>query len=67
MLSGGASDGAQGIRAIKARFGTTFAQNERSAKYGGMPHSAIATGAVDFVLTPTGIAEELTGWGRTRI
>ncbi len=59
ILSGSASDGAQGIRAIKTRCGTTFAQDERSAKYGGMPHSAVGTGAVDFVLPPSRIAEEL--------
>jgi two-component system, chemotaxis family, CheB/CheR fusion protein len=59
VLSGSASDGAQGIRAIKAKCGITFAQDERTAKYGGMPHSAAATGAVDFVLPPARIAEEL--------
>jgi two-component system, chemotaxis family, CheB/CheR fusion protein len=59
ILSGSASDGAQGIRFIKASGGITFAQDERSAKYGGMPHSAIATGAVDFVLPAGRIAEEL--------
>src|SRR5579863_4203073 len=59
VLSGAASDGALGIRVLKQHFGTTFAQNEESAKYGGMPHSAVATGAVDFVLPPAGIAEEL--------
>ncbi len=59
ILSGSASDGAQGIRFIKASGGVTFAQDERSAKYGGMPHSAIATGAVDFVLPAGRIAEEL--------
>lgn len=60
VLSGGASDGAEGIRAIKRRGGITFSQDEQSAKSGGMPHSAIATGAVDFVLPPARIAEELT-------
>ncbi len=60
VLSGSASDGAHGIRAIKSRYGTTFCQDERSAKYGGMPNSAIATGAVDFVLPPEKIAEELS-------
>jgi two-component system CheB/CheR fusion protein len=59
VLSGAASDGALGIRILKQHFGTTFSQNEESAKYGGMPHSAIATGAVDFVLPPAEIAEEL--------
>ncbi len=59
VLSGTASDGTQGVRAIKSRDGITFCQDERSAKYGGMPHSAAATGAVDFVLPPAKIAEEL--------
>src|ERR1041385_6453162 len=47
ILSGSASDGALGIAAIKAAGGVTFAQDEESAKYPGMPQSAIATGAVD--------------------
>jgi two-component system CheB/CheR fusion protein len=59
VLSGAASDGAQGIKVIKKHLGTTFSQDEQSAKYGGMPHSAIATGEVDFVLPPAGIAQEL--------
>jgi two-component system CheB/CheR fusion protein len=59
VLSGVASDGAQGIRLIKQHLGTTFSQDEESARYGGMPHSAIATGLVDFVLSPGKIAEEL--------
>jgi two-component system CheB/CheR fusion protein len=53
-----------GLRAIKAEGGVTFAQDEKSAKYGGMPHSAIAAGIVDFVLPPEGIARELAHLGR---
>ena len=59
VLSGNASDGAQGLRLVKHRGGITFSQDEKSAKSEGMPHSAIATGAVDFVLPPAGIANEL--------
>jgi two-component system CheB/CheR fusion protein len=59
VLSGTASDGAQGVRAIKRACGTTFCQEESSAKYAGMPHNAIATGAADFVLSTVKIAEEL--------
>ncbi|MBP1696641.1 MAG: ATPase [Deltaproteobacteria bacterium] len=59
ILSGTASDGALGLRAIKAEGGITFAQDEKSAKYGGMPHSAVEAGAVDLVLPPEGIAKEL--------
>src|SRR2546422_674038 len=39
VLSGSASDGSQGIRAIKSREGVTFAQDEGSAKYASMPQS----------------------------
>jgi two-component system, chemotaxis family, CheB/CheR fusion protein len=60
ILSGTASDGTLGLGAIKGEGGITFAQDEKSAKYDGMPRSAIAAGCVDFVLPPDGIAEELT-------
>jgi two-component system CheB/CheR fusion protein len=59
ILSGNGSDGSQGLKAIKSRCGITFVQNEDSAKFGGMPHSAIASGAADFVLSPAQIAQEL--------
>ncbi len=59
VLSGTASDGALGLRAIKAEGGITFAQDEKSAKFGGMPHSAVSAGGADFVLPPEGIAKEL--------
>ena len=60
VLSGSASDGSQGLRAIKAAGGITFAQTEDSAKFRGMPRSASETGIVDFVLPPGEIAGELT-------
>ena len=59
ILSGTASDGVLGLKAIKAHGGITFAQDEKTAKYHGMPHSAIAAGSVDFVMTPAQIAAEL--------
>lgn len=59
VLSGTATDGAAGLVAIKGAGGITFAQTESSAKFGGMPRSAIATGCVDFVLSPSDIAKEL--------
>lgn len=59
ILSGTASDGVQGMKAIKEAGGLTFAQDEHTAKYPGMPQSSIAAGCVDFVLTPEGIAREL--------
>ncbi|MBI3469755.1 MAG: hypothetical protein HY013_00180 [Candidatus Solibacter usitatus] len=59
LLSGVASDGTLGLRAIKTEGGITFAQDESSARHSGMPHSAIAEGCVDFVLPPDKIAAEL--------
>src|SRR5258706_3961613 len=59
VLSGNASDGSQGVKAIKAECGLTFAQDEASAQHIGMPRNAIATGAIDYVLSPPEIAREL--------
>ncbi|MGC2659382.1 MAG: chemotaxis protein CheB [Bryobacteraceae bacterium] len=59
VLSGNASDGSMGVRAIKEECGITFAQDERTARFGGMPRNAIATGAVDYILPPAQIAREL--------
>ncbi len=59
VLSGIGSDGSLGFEAMKATGGITFAQTQEMAKYGDMPHSAVATGCVDAVLSPTEIAKEL--------
>lgn len=59
ILSGLDGDGAQGIREIKGNGGITFAQCEESAQYSSMPHMAVATGKVDFILPPTEIAAKL--------
>jgi two-component system CheB/CheR fusion protein len=59
VFSGGGSDGAMGLRAIKSKFGTTFAQDPQSAKHPSMPYNAVATGAVDLILPPAQIAREL--------
>jgi two-component system CheB/CheR fusion protein len=58
VLSGSASDGTRGLSEIKEAGGITFAQDD-SAKFTSMPHSAIASGLVDFVLSPKEIAAEL--------
>ncbi|MFH1442076.1 MAG: chemotaxis protein CheB [Candidatus Omnitrophota bacterium] len=60
ILSGSASDGVLGLEEIKAQGGVTFAQDEKTAKYDSMPHSAIMTGCVDFILAPKDIAKELS-------
>ncbi|KQS30939.1 CheR family methyltransferase [Dyadobacter sp. Leaf189] len=58
VLSGMASDGTLGLKAIKVAGGITFAQDE-SAEFSEMPQSAISEGVVDMVLSPKDIAAEL--------
>lgn len=50
VLSGTGADGSEGLRAIKEAGGLTLVQEPDSAKYDGMPKSAVATGLVDKVL-----------------
>lgn len=59
ILSGTGSDGARGIKAIKAAGGIAIAQEPKSAKYDSMPHSAIRAGGTDLVLQPHEIADQL--------
>jgi two-component system CheB/CheR fusion protein len=60
ILSGTGTDGTLGMAEIQAQGGVTFAQDNESAKYNGMPRSVVASGCVDYVLQPKGIARELT-------
>jgi two-component system CheB/CheR fusion protein len=59
ILSGTGSDGSQGLREIKAEAGLVLVQDGASAKYNGMPKSAIDTGLVDFVLAPSEMPAKL--------
>ncbi|MEJ7828966.1 MAG: chemotaxis protein CheB [Segetibacter sp.] len=52
VLSGSGTDGTLGLKAIKDAGGITFAQDQQSAAFDGMPQSAIDAGVVDFVLSP---------------
>jgi two-component system CheB/CheR fusion protein len=49
-LSGTGADGTRGIREIKEAGGLVMIQDEQSARFSGMPHSAIATGLADYIL-----------------
>ena len=59
ILSGTATDGTLGLKAIKGEGGMAMVQDPESAKYAGMPSSAIATGLVDFILPVEKIPAEL--------
>ena len=48
-----------GLKAINAAGGITFAQCEGSAQVSSMPNTAVATGQVDFILTPEKIAQKI--------
>ncbi len=59
ILSGTGTDGTKGIQAIKDCGGMVIVQEPTSAKFDGMPNSAIASGNADFVLLPADISREL--------
>ena len=52
ILSGMGSDGTLGLRAIKEKAGAVFVQSPESAKFDGMPRSAIDAGLADVVARP---------------
>ena len=65
VLSGTGSDGAFGAREIKRVGGLVIAQSPDTARYDGMPKSAIGTGVADAVLSPADIGRKLTEFART--
>ncbi|WP_207492385.1 CheR family methyltransferase [Aridibaculum aurantiacum] len=60
ILSGTGTDGTRGIEAIKNNGGIVIVQDAVSARFDGMPNSAIATGYADLILPPELIPGELT-------
>ncbi len=59
ILSGTGTDGTLGLKEIKGRGGMTMVQDPASADYDGMPRSAIATGMVDYILSPESMPAQL--------
>ena len=53
ILSGMGSDGMLGLRAIKEKAGAVFVQAPASAKFDGMPRSAVDDGQADVVASAT--------------
>ncbi len=64
IFSGTGSDGSRGLKAIKEGGGLVLVQDPESAKFNGMPISAIQTGLADFTLAPEGIAEHLVRFAK---
>jgi two-component system CheB/CheR fusion protein len=59
ILSGTGSDGTNGMKLINAEGGITIVQTPKTAKYAGMPQSAINGASIDIVLEPEAIGQEL--------
>ncbi|MFA6021619.1 MAG: chemotaxis protein CheB [Rhodospirillales bacterium] len=64
ILSGTGSDGTRGIRAIHEQGGMVVVQDPLTARFDGMPRSAIETGIVDDVMMPERIFERLMSYAR---
>jgi two-component system CheB/CheR fusion protein len=56
ILSGTGSDGSRGIREIHEVGGLVIVQTEESAKFDGMPRSAVGTGVADLIVRPQDMA-----------
>jgi two-component system CheB/CheR fusion protein len=59
VMSGSGSDGALGAREVKGEGGLVIAQSPETSEYDSMPRSVIASGVVDYVLSPSEIATQL--------
>ena len=64
ILSGTGTDGTLGLKAIKGESGMAMVQEVQSAKYAGMPSSAVATGLADYVLPAGEMARQLVAYAR---
>ncbi|MEO1634493.1 MAG: chemotaxis protein CheB, partial [Cyanobacteria bacterium J06631_9] len=56
ILTGGGSDGTDGLQAISRNGGVALVQTPESAQFGSMPVNAIASGIVDKILPPRELA-----------
>jgi len=59
ILSGMASDGTAGLKAVKSELGMVMVQDPKSAKFDGMPTSAVKTGLADYILPPEKMSDQL--------
>ena len=64
ILSGTGSDGTLGMRAIHGAGGLCVVQEPETARYDGMPRSAIATGLADYVVPVEKMPEQLQAYVR---
>jgi two-component system CheB/CheR fusion protein len=62
ILSGTGTDGTKGIEAIKESGGLVIVQDPSTAKFDGMPNSAIHSGCIDIVAAPSAMPEEIINY-----
>jgi chemotaxis response regulator CheB len=67
IVSGYDGDGAAALCGIKEAGGITIAQKLSTASQPDMPDSAIASGCIDFVLSPEDIAKEIARIARAEV
>jgi two-component system CheB/CheR fusion protein len=64
VLSGTGTDGTLGLRAIKGEAGMAMVQDVQSARFAGMPSSAIATTLADYILPPAAMPTQLVAYSK---
>lgn len=65
ILSGTGTDGTLGVRAIQGAGGVSFVQDPSTAKYDGMPNSAIQSGLATFSMPVERMPEEIMKYAKT--
>ncbi|MEN1679680.1 MAG: chemotaxis protein CheB [Planctomycetota bacterium] len=66
VLSGTGSDGSRGVAEVHEAGGLVIAQDPETAKFDGMPRSALASGAVDLKIAPEETPAALIRFARSR-
>jgi two-component system CheB/CheR fusion protein len=67
ILSGMASDGCAGLKAVKSELGMVMVQDPASAKYDSMPSNAIKTDLVDYILPPEEMPDQLLKYTKQKV
>lgn len=62
ILSGMGSDGTLGLRAIKEKAGVVFVQEPASAKFAGMPRSAVDAGLADVIAPVQELPDKISAY-----
>lgn len=67
ILSGTGTEGTIGLKDIKGHGGLSIVQDPKTAKYDGMPRSAVSAGVEDFILEVKKIPDVLVKYSKNRM